>query len=280
MTRPAKARGDEPLSLQEAADLLGVHYMTAYRYVRTGRLVATRDGTSWVVPRSSIAALAEPKPAGRTKRGAPRPRRDYADELVALLIDGDEAQAWRLVQDALSSAYTNEQLYLEMLGPAMHDVGDAWEAGRISIAEEHRATAVAYRLIGRLGPTFARRGPTRGFIVLGAPAGDRHGLATSLLADPLRGHGFTVADLGADTPAASFAEVVAGGERTRAVGIVASVPVGDRVLAGTVDAIHSIGDIAVLLGGHAIKGAAHATKLGADGYSGSAADAVAWFTSR
>ena len=28
------------LTLQEAADLLGVHYMTAYRYVRTGRLPA------------------------------------------------------------------------------------------------------------------------------------------------------------------------------------------------------------------------------------------------
>ena len=26
------------LTLQEAADRLGVHYMTAYRYVRTGRL--------------------------------------------------------------------------------------------------------------------------------------------------------------------------------------------------------------------------------------------------
>ena len=30
------------ITLQEAADRLGVHYMTAYRYVRTGRMPATR----------------------------------------------------------------------------------------------------------------------------------------------------------------------------------------------------------------------------------------------
>ena len=37
------------LGLQEAADRLGVHYMTAYRYVRTGRLPATRIGSQWWV---------------------------------------------------------------------------------------------------------------------------------------------------------------------------------------------------------------------------------------
>ena len=39
----------EPISLQEAASRLGVHYMTAYRYVRTGRLPARRDGAQWFV---------------------------------------------------------------------------------------------------------------------------------------------------------------------------------------------------------------------------------------
>ena len=37
------------LGLQEVADRLGVHYMTAYRYVRTGRLPATRIGAQWWV---------------------------------------------------------------------------------------------------------------------------------------------------------------------------------------------------------------------------------------
>jgi hypothetical protein len=35
-------------NLKQAAAYLGVHYMTAYRYVRTGRLGARRLGTEWV----------------------------------------------------------------------------------------------------------------------------------------------------------------------------------------------------------------------------------------
>ena len=35
------------LTLNEAAELLGVHYMTAYRYVRLGFLQATKVGGCW-----------------------------------------------------------------------------------------------------------------------------------------------------------------------------------------------------------------------------------------
>ena len=50
MTAEKGGGSREPdLTLQEAADLLGVHYMTAYRYVRTGRLPGTRVGAHWQV---------------------------------------------------------------------------------------------------------------------------------------------------------------------------------------------------------------------------------------
>ncbi len=35
------------VSLHRAAELLGVHYMTAYRYIRLGILNATKVGGSW-----------------------------------------------------------------------------------------------------------------------------------------------------------------------------------------------------------------------------------------
>ena len=110
--------------------------------------------------------------------------------------------------------------------------------------------------------------------MLGTPTGDRHGLTTALLADPLRGRGFTVGDLGADTPAASFAEIVANEEQTTAVGIAVSVAVDDHVVSETIRAIHSARDVPVLLGGRAITDAAHATRLGADAYSDTAASAL------
>ena len=69
----------QTLSLQEAADALGVHYMTAYRYVRLGLLSATKEGASWKVPASEVDRLrterlpAEPgrRPSGRSLEPAP-----------------------------------------------------------------------------------------------------------------------------------------------------------------------------------------------------------------
>jgi excisionase family DNA binding protein len=275
MTRTAPD-GEESLTLQEAADLLGVHYMTAYRYARTGRLNATRRGGQWVVPRPALAALRAPAAPGRKRRDATT-HRDYAAEFEGFLLAGDEAEAWRLTQIALWSAFTPEQLYDEVLAPAMVLVGESWAAGRIDVAEEHRASALIARLVGRLGPLFIKHGPSRGLLVLGTACGDRHGLATALLADPLRGRGFSVADLGADTPAASFAQIVAAQDRVVAVGITTSVALDDEVLARAVDAVHSARGVPVLLGGQGVQGDAHARALGADAYSATASEAIAWF---
>ena len=48
---------DPELSLREAADLLGVHYMTAYRYVRSGRLPARHQGNHWTVRARDVREL-------------------------------------------------------------------------------------------------------------------------------------------------------------------------------------------------------------------------------
>ena len=63
----------KPLTLQQAADKLQVHYMTVYRYVRTGKLPATRVGSVWQVDPDDLAQL---KPAVlRSARELRRPRR-------------------------------------------------------------------------------------------------------------------------------------------------------------------------------------------------------------
>ena len=45
------------VSLNEVAEILSVHYMTAYRYVREGRLPAIKEGRGWVVKSSDLNAF-------------------------------------------------------------------------------------------------------------------------------------------------------------------------------------------------------------------------------
>ena len=161
----------ERISLQEAASRLGVHYMTAYRYVRTGRLPARRDGAQWFVDPRDLDRMQhqdQARPGGR------RAKADRTAILTARMIAGDEAGAWRVIDDALASGMDPAGVYLDLLAPVLRGVGAGWAAGTVTVAEEHRASAVALRLIGRLGPQFARRGRKRGMVIIGAPAGDQH----------------------------------------------------------------------------------------------------------
>ena len=157
------------LGLQEAADRLGVHYMTAYRYVRTGRLPATRIGSQWWVdpeiswrwPGSGVAGRpggdAEGVTGGRgaAARGSARRR--------------GRARAWTIVESRLGSGSDPDEILMDELGQAMRSVGAGWEAGTYTVDDEHRASGVASRLVARLGARFTTRGPKRGSVVLGTP---------------------------------------------------------------------------------------------------------------
>lgn len=244
------------LTLDEVAARLGLHYMTVYRYVRTGRLPATRVGRAWSVHPADLAALSPEPPAAPGHRPV-RSTGDAAARLEARLLAGDEAGAWTIVEEALVGGLEPDEVLLDVVAAALRSVGERWHRGEATVADEHRATAVATRIIARLGPRFARRGPGRGTVVLGAPAGDHHALPTAILRDLLRSRRFEVVDLGADVPAASWSEAIAAPGTASplvAVGIAVSSPGLRRALGEAIAAIRAATDAPIVLGGSAASG--------------------------
>jgi excisionase family DNA binding protein len=270
-------RRQEPLTLTEVAERLGVHYMTAYRYVRTGRLAATKVGHEWVVSPGEVAAFerasARPKSARRGAR-----RAAYPSELRNRLLAGDESGAWRVVELALGSGMDPDEVVVGMMAPALTEIGDQWASGDVTVGQEHQASGVAARLLARLGPRFTRRGRTRGRILLGAAPFDDHGLPTAMLRDLLRGRGFSVSDLGANVPAGSWADFVDEAERGSpglvAVGVCATTGDNEVAVASAISAIHAVTATPIVLGGLGVRSATDARRLGADRYTTSLDDAV------
>ena len=260
-----------PITLHDAAERLGVHYMTAYRYVRTGRLPATREGAEWRVDPADVDRL-RATPTTTPRRGS---RGQAARRLEQRMLAGDTAGAWAVIESALVSGASPAEIHLGLLAPALRSIGSRWDSGELSVADEHRATVSAQRLIGQLGPRFARRGRTRGTVVIGAPSGERHAIPSAMLADLLRAAHFTVVDLGADTPPESFVDAARGAERLVAVCIGVTRSGLDEEVRATIAALEEAGVTApVRVGGAAIADAAHARRLGADAWSGRDARAV------
>ncbi|MFN0093177.1 MAG: MerR family transcriptional regulator [Dehalococcoidia bacterium] len=115
------------------------------------------------------------------------------------LIAGLDARA---LPAALAEAFAERQpeaAFDEVVAPLLRQVGDAWEAGDLSPAQEHFATLAVLRAFER---SFGGAGGAiyPGPILIACPAGEEHDLPAALLSMSLEWHGHTVVSLGANVP--------------------------------------------------------------------------------
>lgn len=256
---------DKPMTLQEAAGALGVHYMTAYRYVRLGLLSARKSAGAWQVAEADLETFRNRAVVVE----ATRPSAPWAQRFENRLLAGDANGAWGVVEAALTGGAELDEVYLDVIAPAMESIGARWSLGELDVAMEHRASAIVARLLGRIGHRFARRGRPKGVVVLGAPAGEVHSLPVSMAADLVRQGGWDVSDLGVDLPVGSFVHGALETDDVVAVGL--SVTMADSLVTaiGTLSALREAvhPGVVLIVGGRAIRCDEHAAELGADGYA-------------
>lgn len=253
------------MTLHGAAEALGVHYMTAYRYVRLGQLEAHKVGGTWQVSHVDLEAFqARPTVVSGPRQGAP-----WAQRFEHRLVAGDASGAWGVIEAALSGGAEFEEIYLDVVAPAMTSIGDRWALGELDVAIEHRASVMVTRLLGRLGHRFARRGRSRGTVVVGAPSGEFHSLPVAMAADLVRQNGWDVSDLGADVPPPSFVHAAKEVDDVVAVGLSVTGEASLGVLHESLVLLRAgvSSDVILIVGGRAIRDHDHALELGADAYA-------------
>lgn len=166
------------------------------------------------------AAFLSPSPSS----GAPaRPSelREYSSQLFTALVEGDQRSAWRIVRECIGRDPSVVPLYADVMEPALRRIGDWYERGRISEADEHLATSLVERLMvyaslaGRVAPWNGARA------ILGAVAGNYHVVGLRMIADAMQEAGWEVRYLGANVPTKSFVRMVSA-ERPEMVLISAS----------------------------------------------------------
>lgn len=203
---------DDLLTLQEAADELKVHYMTAYRWVRRGDLEAFKAGGRLRVRRAALEDyIASRQVDTALPTGSGDGRRDWdthITRLTDLLLRGDGAEANAMVAKIIGDGATAGEIYTRLLTPSLSRIGDLWQDGHVNVAVEHRATETCVDIMSRLSDHFRRRGPRRGVAVTLTAPGETHGIANSMIADFLRGAGWEVHHLGTDVPIADLAAFI------------------------------------------------------------------------
>ncbi len=190
---------DDQIELQDAADRLGVHYQTAYRWVRAGRLEARLVDGRYLITRHALASVEQRRTApGRPAAPSPARLERQARRVHDALLEGDEATVRAIARELVSNGTRVVELIQTLFVPPLRLIGQAWHDGELSIWVEHRASAIIERALGELSPN--PRGRRRGVAMVAAVSGDRHSLPTTMAAVALRDANWKVHHLGADMP--------------------------------------------------------------------------------
>lgn len=123
---------------------------------------------------------------------------DLCEAWEAACMAFDEQEAEQILTQAFA-LYPPEVVCFELLLKAMSSIGDGWHAGKVTVQQEHFASALAIRRLEAL--LAATPPPTRpGRVLIGCPSQEEHIFSPLLITLLLRRQGLEVIYLGANVP--------------------------------------------------------------------------------
>jgi methanogenic corrinoid protein MtbC1 len=158
------------------------------------------------------------------------------DRLITAFMAFDSSEANRVMEEALA-LYAPETVAIDIIQPALIELGQRWEGGEICVAMEHFGTSFCMR---KLSAMFNAAQPESGesTVLVSCVEGELHEIGLMILALMLARSGFRVIYLGANMPGSELVEAV---QRTSPDAIVLSAPSRTAVvsLRTAVQTLHS-----------------------------------------
>lgn len=172
------ARQEEGLTISRAVDLWNTLKADGEDPLRNVEYGLREEGESTPIEGEELSTLAE--------------------KWVDACLRFDERSADRVLTQAFA-IYPVETVVLEILQNGLHEIGEGWFRGEVSVQQEHFATALASRRLDVM--LSATPPPTRpGRIIVACPPQEEHAFAQMLLTLLLRRRGWDTIYLGANVP--------------------------------------------------------------------------------
>ncbi len=190
------------------------------------------------------------------------------EQLKKMVITGQDDATAEEVRNLLKDNVDVENIMKQALIPAMDEVGEMFQSGKIYLPEMLVAAQAMKSAMRVLEPLIKGSGvkPT-GRAVMGTMRGDMHDIGKNLVVMSLEGAGFEVIDLGTDVPPEQFVAAVKE-HQPQVVGMSALLSTTMPGMGKTVQALVEAGlrDMVKIMVGGAPVNQAFADEIGADFY--------------
>ena len=131
------------------------------------------------------------------------------DRYLAAQLEGQRHEAVRLImEEGLGAGVSVPDLELLVIGPAQREIGRLWQENRITVAQEHMATAISQLAMAQLYRHLPRDPANGKRVTVACVEGELHEVGARIASDFLEMAGFDVEFLGANVPTDSLVQWV------------------------------------------------------------------------
>lgn len=121
---------------------------------------------------------------------------DYTRELVG----GNRVLAESVIKASVKDGIPLIDVEVGIVQPAMYEIGRLWQQNKITVAQEHLATAISQNSMARAFAQADFAEPVERLTICACLEGNHHSLGLRMVADAYELSGWEVSFLGADTP--------------------------------------------------------------------------------
>lgn len=126
---------------------------------------------------------------------------ELKNEFRVAALRGDHRQCLKMATSRVKTPEDIIGFYLQVLQPALYEVGILWEKNKISVAQEHLVSAIVARVMATVNLVMIEPVKYHGRVVVAACANEYHEIGAMMIADILEMDKWDVCYLGANVPA-------------------------------------------------------------------------------
>lgn len=127
---------------------------------------------------------------------------------LELALRGDRPAVRALVQTLRNGGYPPDRIALEVLAPALVEVGNRWMRNELSVADEHLVSSIAERTLAEISLDIPLPAPDAPMVLLASVSSEAHRIGQLILETLFQQAGFRVQVLGSHVPAPDLLSTV------------------------------------------------------------------------
>ncbi len=233
--------------------------------VRAASVLTVRDKDSKAFVKTHTA---------KKKKTSAAPPPDDSNHIADALMSGNRDEIGSLVQKALDSGQSAQEINNSILVPTIQDVGRQYDRKEIYLPQMILAAEAMQQAFSVLEPHFSSGDvKAKGKVLLCTVRGDVHDIGKNIVGLFLKNQGFDVIDLGKDVSVDEIVNTTIE-QKIQIVGLSALMTTTMTEMPRVIKALKDVGSHAKVVVGGAVVTKKYAREIGADGYAKDGVEAV------